>query len=80
MRMNSPKGKELLAMIRRGDYAHPGEEEAINLVFKHRKPEAGCRILDAGCGREACRRFVQINEIKEAVSKVRDNLFCFIMC
>jgi hypothetical protein len=27
-KMNSPEGKAILALVRDGDYAHPGEEEA----------------------------------------------------
>jgi len=51
MRMNMPKGKELLALIRKGNYAHPGEEEAIDMILDHLKPDPHRRILDAGCGR-----------------------------
>jgi hypothetical protein len=31
--MNSFAGKHLLALVRGGDYAHAGEEEAIELAF-----------------------------------------------
>ena len=49
--MNMPKGKELLALIRKGNYAHPGEEEAIDRILNHLKQDPHRRILDAGCGR-----------------------------
>ena len=31
--MNSFAGQRLLALVREGDYAHAGEEEAIELAF-----------------------------------------------
>lgn len=50
-RMNSPEGKAILALAREGDYAHPGEEEAIVRVAG-RLPQASIhRVLDVGCGR-----------------------------
>jgi SAM-dependent methyltransferase len=49
--MNSPEGKAILARVRGGDHAHPGEEaaivEAAALVDRTRVR----RILDVGCGR-----------------------------
>lgn len=57
-RMNSPEGKAILALARGGDYAHPGEEEAIVLASKLidrsklAPPDQKVpRILDVGCGR-----------------------------
>ena len=48
--MNSATGKRLLALVREGDYAHPGEEEAIHLLLAGLRPDARRRVLDAGCG------------------------------
>jgi len=48
--MNNATGKRLLALIRDGDYAHPGEEDANSLLFAGVRPRAHRRILDAGCG------------------------------
>jgi SAM-dependent methyltransferase len=48
--MNNATGKRLLALIRDGDYAHPGEEEANQLLFAGVRPNARRRVLDAGCG------------------------------
>lgn len=48
--MNSFENKEFLARIRGGDFAHPGEEDAIDLVLSHLKPEPRETVLDAGCG------------------------------
>ncbi len=51
MDMNSPMGKQILALIRDGDYAHAGEEEAIELTLKNVSKDPGRRVLDVGCGR-----------------------------
>lgn len=48
--MNTPLGKQTLALARGADYAHPGEEEAIVIAFKDVLPDSQRRILDAGCG------------------------------
>ncbi len=48
--MNSATGKRLLALVRDGDYAHPGEEEAIQLLLAGVRPDGSRRVLDAGCG------------------------------
>jgi len=48
--MNNATGKRLLALIRDGDYAHPGEEEANELLFTGVRPDPRRRVLDAGCG------------------------------
>jgi SAM-dependent methyltransferase len=49
--MNSPEGKAILAKARRGDFAHPGEEEAIELVAAGVERSGVRRVLDVGCGR-----------------------------
>jgi SAM-dependent methyltransferase len=48
--MNNATGKRLLALIRDGDYAHPGEEAANELLFSGVRPSQCRRVLDAGCG------------------------------
>jgi SAM-dependent methyltransferase len=50
-RMNSPEGKAILALVREGDYAHPGEEEAIALVADTLSGASIRRAIDVGCGR-----------------------------
>jgi SAM-dependent methyltransferase len=50
-RMNSPQGKSILAMVRGGDYAHPGEESAIMQVAQNLPRASIRRLLDVGCGR-----------------------------
>jgi SAM-dependent methyltransferase len=48
--MDNATGKRLLALVRDGDYAHPGEEEANELLFAGVPPDTRRRVLDAGCG------------------------------
>lgn len=50
MHPNSPEGKQILATLRGGDYAHPGEEAAIALVLDGIPVDPGARVLDVGCG------------------------------
>jgi len=59
MRMNSALGKKILALVRDGDYAHAGEEEAILLALKPIPRESAQLVLDAGCGRGGTARYVQ---------------------
>ncbi len=51
MNMNSFEGKRILALIRDGDYAHAGEEEAIERSFRTVPKNPGQWMLDVGCGR-----------------------------
>ena len=57
--MNNATGKRLLALIRDGDYAHPGEEQANELLFAGVRPDARRRVLDAGCGGAGTAAWVQ---------------------
>jgi len=57
--MNNATGKRLLALIRGADYAHPGEEEANELLFAGMRPEPRRRVLDAGCGVAGTAAWVQ---------------------
>jgi SAM-dependent methyltransferase len=57
--VNSATGKRLLALIREGDYAHPGEEEADRLLFSGLAPDPTRRVLDAGCGSGGTAAWVQ---------------------
>lgn len=49
--MNSYLGQKILSLVREGDYAHAGEEEAIDLSMSGVERDARRLILDAGCGR-----------------------------
>jgi SAM-dependent methyltransferase len=57
--MNNATGKRLLALIRDGDYAHPGEAEANELLFAGVRPDPRRRVLDAGCGGAGTAAWVQ---------------------
>ena len=61
--MNNATGKRLLALIRGGDYAHPGEEEANELLFAGVRPDPSRRVLDAGCGGAGTAAWVQAREL-----------------
>lgn len=59
MQMNSFTGKQLLALIRESDYAHAGEEEAIELALRSYPRRADRLLLDVGCGRGGTANYVQ---------------------
>lgn len=61
-RMNSATGKAILAKARMGDFAHPGEEEAVQLVVQGRKKSRHNRVLDVGCGRGGTAAWLQRND------------------
>ncbi|MBY0544506.1 MAG: methyltransferase domain-containing protein [Gammaproteobacteria bacterium] len=50
MRISSVTNKEIMSYIRDGDYQHPGEEEAIELLFQKINKSPELLILDVGCG------------------------------
>ena len=57
MNMNSFEGKRILALIRDGDYAHAGEEEAIERALRS-IPKSSLRInCAASDGSNAWNRF-----------------------
>jgi ubiquinone/menaquinone biosynthesis C-methylase UbiE len=51
MNMNSFEGKRILALVRDGDYAHAGEEAAIERAFRSIPKNSDQWMLDVGCGR-----------------------------
>jgi SAM-dependent methyltransferase len=57
--MTNATGKRVLALIRDGDYAHPGEESANELLFAGVRPDPSRRVLDAGCGGGGAAAWVQ---------------------
>jgi SAM-dependent methyltransferase len=57
--VNNATGKRLLALVRDGDYAHPGEEAANELLFAGLRPDPHRRFLDAGCGGGGTASWVQ---------------------
>jgi SAM-dependent methyltransferase len=58
--MDNATGKRVLALIRDGDYAHPGEETANELLFAGVRPDPRRRLLDAGCGGAGTAAWVQL--------------------
>jgi SAM-dependent methyltransferase len=61
MRMNSVTGKEILALARGGDYAHPGEEDAIDRVMGPVPKRPAQVLIDVGCGRGGTAHYLQAN-------------------
>jgi ubiquinone/menaquinone biosynthesis C-methylase UbiE len=57
--MNSATGKAILSLVREGDYAHPGEERAIDLVFAPLAMDPARQLLDIGCGRGGTADYVR---------------------
>ena len=57
--MNNATGKRVLALVRDADYAHPGEEEANELLLAGVQPDPRRRVLDAGCGGAGTAAWVQ---------------------
>jgi SAM-dependent methyltransferase len=50
MSMSSLIGKRILSVIRDGDFAHPGEADAVDLVLEGLPRDRSRRVLDLGCG------------------------------
>ncbi len=61
------KGKKFLSYTREGDYAHPGEEDAIRLVFSYLPKKADQKILDAGSGLGGTANFIQKHHWGEVI-------------
>ena len=57
--MNSYRGKQILALVRGADFAHAGEEEAIDRALRSIPKDKSRRILDAGCGRGGTAAYMQ---------------------
>lgn len=51
--------KQLLSYVRQGDFAHPGEVEAIELVMKPIAKNKMNRLLDVGCGLGGTAHYLQ---------------------
>lgn len=60
-RMSSYTGKQLLSLIRDGDYAHAGEEHAIELLMGNVQKNSANKVLDVGCGIGGTADYVQRN-------------------
>lgn len=60
-RMNTALGKQILSLVREGDFAHPGEEEAIDMVFEGIPKDPDRLLLDVGCGLGGTAHYLQEN-------------------
>src|SRR5271155_1995396 len=61
MNMKSFEGKRILALIREGDYAHAGEEQAIERAFRSIAKNPEQWLLDVGCGRGGSADYLRRN-------------------
>jgi SAM-dependent methyltransferase len=61
MNMNSFEGKRILALVREADYAHAGEEEAIERSFRSIQKNSAQWLLDVGCGRGGSADYLRRN-------------------
>jgi ubiquinone/menaquinone biosynthesis C-methylase UbiE len=73
MNMNSFEGKRILALIREGDYAHAGEEEAIERSFRSIPNDPDSWLLDVGCGRGGTADYLRSNGWGHVEGIDRDN-------
>lgn len=65
--MSSVTGKLVLSLVREKDYAHAGEEEAIELTLGHLPRGAQQRWLDVGCGIGGTAHYIQSRGWAEVV-------------
>jgi len=70
--LNSPEGKQILATLRDGDYAHPGEDEAVALTLDGLVPDPRHRVLDVGCGRGGTAEWIRRRGWTQVVGIDRD--------
>jgi ubiquinone/menaquinone biosynthesis C-methylase UbiE len=73
MNMNSFEGKRILALIRDGDYAHAGEEEAIERALRSIPKNPRNLILDVGCGRGGTAEYLRRHGWGNLAGIDRDN-------
>jgi ubiquinone/menaquinone biosynthesis C-methylase UbiE len=73
MNMNSFEGKRILALIRDGDYAHAGEEEAIERALRSVPKNSHNWILDVGCGRGGSAEYLRRHGWGNVVGIDRDS-------
>ena len=73
MNMNSFEGKRILALIRDGDYAHAGEEEAIERALRSIPKNPRNWILDVGCGRGGSAEYLRRHGWGNLVGIDREN-------
>lgn len=59
--ISSVKWKKILSLLREGDFAHPGEEEAIEKTLGIIPKDPNRNVLDLGCGIGGTASYVQEN-------------------
>lgn len=59
LKQNNKTPKQLLAAVRSGDYAHPGEEEAIHIAMKYMAKVSHQLLLDVGCGLGGTAKYIK---------------------
>ncbi|MGH7908105.1 MAG: class I SAM-dependent methyltransferase [Candidatus Binataceae bacterium] len=59
--MNTSLGKQILAAAREADFAHAGEEEAIERALRSIPKDSTHKVLDVGCGRGGTADYVARN-------------------
>lgn len=60
--MTSKSTKDILAYVRKGDFAHPGEINAIEMAFQSIGKKKTQKLLDIGCGLGGTAHYVQEND------------------
>jgi SAM-dependent methyltransferase len=58
---NQLNRKRCLSRARGGDYIHPGEEEAIDMVMSKFSKDSNRKILDVGCGLGGTAAYIKKN-------------------
>jgi len=61
MLLSSKTNKEIMSLIRNGNYQHPGGEEAIDKTFSQIKKNSERIMLDVGAGRGGTANYLQKN-------------------
>jgi SAM-dependent methyltransferase len=61
MDVNSLQIKQILSLIRDGDFAHAGEKEAMDIVFNAIMKDSSRLMLDVGCGLGGSANYLQKN-------------------
>ena len=58
MNITSVVNKDIMSQIRGGDYQHPGEEDAIEILFSEIEKKKESLFLDVGCGYGGSARYL----------------------
>src|SRR3990172_7770564 len=64
---SSLTGKKIIAIARGGDYCHPGETEAIDLLFAGMSNDPNRLLLDVGCGAGGVAKYLHAHNMGKVV-------------